>query len=339
MISIYDLAKLTGVSATTVSNVLNGRGRFSEKTRKLVLDAAAEHGYVTNLAARGLHSGISHTVGIITTDVSNEYFSSIVLEIERLMRLSGYTSFICNTLYDSRQLEEYIRELRRHNCDGIFIVGGSGPKDIASNSTLPHVFIDFTSSSTSENSVSIGTDLEKATHDQVDTLARHGCNRIMLLLLDALRAFRPEHPIYEGYRAGLEAHGLEFDPDLEIIGPHLKKSRVESRELVLGALDRGIEFDGIVATGDRQALGAVEALQERGLIPGKDVLVIGLDNSVYSQLSAPRISTVERDTDEMARLGAVAMLDLVAGREPDSRRIVVPYRVIERETTLGKADR
>lgn len=336
MVSVYDIAELTGVSATTVSNVLNGRGRFSNKTRDLVLKVAQEQGYVVNLAARGLHSGRSHTAGIITTDVSNDYFSSIVLEIERLMRTSGYTSFICNTLYDPDQLVAYVQELRQRNSDGIFIVGGTAPDNLAALTSQPLVLIDFYSNGTlPANSVTVRTDLFQATADQVVTLARHGCRRIVFLLLDAPGSYRPGHPIYQGYRAGLAACGLPLYEELELIGPHRKKSRMESRELVLDLIDSGAEFDGVLAVGDRQALGAVEALQERGLTPGHDVRVIGLDNSLYSQLYTPSISTVERNTDEMARVGAKAMLAMIEGKEPDAHEFTIPHRIIERATTLG----
>lgn len=336
MVSVYDIAQLTGVSATTVSNVLNGRGRFSKKTRDLVLKVADEQGYVVNLAARGLHSGRSHTAGIITTDVSNDYFASIVLELERLMRASGYTSFICNTMYDPNQLVAYVQELRQRNSDGLFIVGGTAPDNLATLTSQPLVLIDFYSSGALPvNSATVRTDLFQSTSDQVTVLARYGCQRIAILLLDAPRNYRPGHPIYQGYRAGLAACGLPFDSELEIVGPHLKKSRIESRELVLDLIDREVVFDGIVAVGDRQALGAVEALQERGLVPGQDVRVIGLDNSLYSQLYTPAISTVERNTDEMARAGAKAMLAMIEGKEPETREFTIPYRIIERATTLG----
>jgi DNA-binding LacI/PurR family transcriptional regulator len=88
-VTIYDIAKLAGVSAATVSNVLNDKGRVSERTRKLVQGIAEEQGYVVNSAAKSLRESRSRTIGVITPDVSNDFFSSIVLHRETLLFARG----------------------------------------------------------------------------------------------------------------------------------------------------------------------------------------------------------------------------------------------------------
>lgn len=337
MVSIYDIAEIAGVSPTTVANVLAGRGRFSKKTADLVHKIAREQGYVANQAARSLNSGKSGMIGIVTTDISNDYFSSIVVEIERLMHSAGFSSLICNTYYSAISLDDYLGELRQRNSDGIFVVGSAGTSDFSALAQTPCVLIDYAKDCHPDRYVAIDNDKALLMHDQVKTLADHGCKRIALLALEGPGPFEPDRPIHQYYQEALEDCGAAFDPSLLIVGPHVKKSHIESYELIDDALERGVSFDGIVAVGDRQAYGAVEAICAHGLTPGRDILVIGMDNSLYSQLSHPKISTIDRHTDKMARLGSEAMVALLKGEEPKSRKAVIPHHVVERETTLGMA--
>ena len=107
-VSIYDIAKLAGVSTATVSNVLNEKGSYSQKTRDLVLRIAREQGYVANFAAKSLRESSTKTVALLTPDVSNDFFSTLVLKVEGLLRTAGYSSYICNTGNDSEREDEYV---------------------------------------------------------------------------------------------------------------------------------------------------------------------------------------------------------------------------------------
>ena len=118
-------------------------------------------------------------------------------------------------------------------------------------------------------------------------------------------------------------------------GPHRQTSLVEAAQLVDECLDAGYEFDGVVALGDRVALGVVNALKERGVAVGTDVRVIGMDDSIYSRISSPAISTVRRNTSQLAERGVEALLALLAGEKPAQTHVIVPHEVIERTTTLG----
>jgi LacI family transcriptional regulator len=124
--SIYDIARLADISAGSVSKILNGKGHFSDATRKRVRDIAAQQGYVANFAAKSLRELRSHSVGIITPDVSNEFFSSIVLDAEIALRERGYTSYICNFSNDASVEEACVRGLRQKQVDAFLFVGGGG---------------------------------------------------------------------------------------------------------------------------------------------------------------------------------------------------------------------
>ena len=334
--SIYDIAKLAGVSACTVSYALNNKGRVSEKTRKRVLEIAKQQGYVANYTAKNLREQCTRTVGIVTPDVSNDFFSTIVMDAESQLAEQGYTAYICDSLNDNDREARYLRSLAERQVDGILFIGGSNPLlDEQMGTGICAVCIDRHHVEPSERLVIVGNDVRAMFHDAITTLLERGCSRVALLSVSAHDEDAEGLPRFDGYCDALVEHGIALDKRLVIDGPHKDKSYVEAEELVGNFLDGGGQLDGIVANGDRLALGATKALKARGLTPGEDVLVIGMDDSLYSKFAEPAISTINRDTRAMATEGVQALLTMMEGGEPERRTVVVPHRVVERASTLG----
>jgi len=335
-VSIYDIAKLAGVSTATVSNVLNNKGNYSEKTRELVLGIAREKGYVATFAAKSLRQASTKTIALLTPDVSNDFFSTIVLKVEGLLRAQGYTSYICNTASDSDREDEYVRGLISKQVDGFIYIGGVTRKPIHAAADLPVVHIDHTGASGMTREVYVGNDIAALTYDMTSTLFDRGCQHVALASVSASHYRSEDHDQAAGYFSYLADHGVRLDKNLVLEGPHKQTSLIEAAQLVDGCLDAGYSFDGVVALGDRVALGVVNALKERGVKVGHDVKVIGMDDSIYSRISTPSISTVRRNTSQMAEQGVGALLAMLQGGEPEQTHIVVPYEIVERTTTLGE---
>lgn len=334
-ISIRDIARIVGVSTATVSNALNGKGHCSEKTRSAVLEVARREGYVTNLAAKGLRQAKSHSIGIITPDVSNEFFSSLVLNIESFMHTKGYTSFICNTANNPEHSATYVRDMVQRNIDGFVFIGGRGGEESKLIGETPTVFIDHLVLDRPARSFYIENDLKRMTAGQTELLIRHGCKRIAFLVIDRHHTRIEDNENFQGFASAIRAASLVLDRNLIFMGSHQQPSRLEATELVSQALNDGITFDGIVAVGDRPAIGAIAALEERGIAVGSEVKVIGTDNSPYSMLYKPSLSTVDRNVDMMARSGVNALAAMLDGTELSATEAVIPHRIVERATTLG----
>lgn len=334
-VSIQDIAHIAGVSVATVSNVLNHKGRYSEKTRRLVEKVAKSEGYVPNLAARGLREARTHTVGIVTPDVSNDFFSTIVLDLEMTLRAHGYTSLICNTLNVPGYRADCLRTFRERQVDGVVLVGGGDLSAGELGWDVPVVCVDCEAGEDVPRAVSVNNDLRRMFHNATSVLVARGCERVGLLFVSAEASFDDGNPRFVGYSEALAAASLDLDRDLLLAGPHRQRSYVEAGQLVDACLDAGHAFDGLVCAGDRVAMGATEALRERGVRLGSDVRVIGMDNSLYSRVVTPPISSVDRGTSELAHQATDALLALMGDKELPERRIVVPHRIVERTTTLG----
>lgn len=333
--SIYDIAQAAGVSAATVSNVLNDRGRFSEKTRELVMRVADELGYMPNLAARGLRERRSNTIGIVTPDVSNDYFSRMVLSIERSMHERGYTSFICNTWYRDAENADYLAELKQRSTDGIFFVGSEHWGDLSLLCDIPCAFADFAYSERPSRYTIACNDFATMVRDQTELLIKRGCKRPALLMFERTDSPCEENVSLLSFKRCLDDRDIEYDDSMFLQVSHKKSSQEAARDRIELALESGLDFDGVACIGDRIALGCCEALQDHGLVPGEDVKVIGLDNSLYSRLANPGISTIERNTESMTRFAVDTMLQMLAGNDPAEREVVIPHRIIERASTLG----
>lgn len=335
-VSIYDIAKLAGVSTATVSNVLNNKGSYSEKTRDLVIRIAREQGYVANFAAKSLREASTKSIALLTPDVSNDFFSTLVLRVEGLLRGAGYTSYICNTANDDEREAEYLRSLISKQVDGIVMIGGVTRSRMQLPTDLPVVHIDHTGALGMSREVYVGNDMPQVSYDMTATLHAHGCERIALVSVSASLYRTAEHDQAAGYYGYLDEQGIRLDKNLVLEGPHRQTSLIEAGQLVDECLDAGYSFDGVVALGDRVALGVVNALKARGVDVGHEIRVIGMDDSIYSRVSTPSISTVRRNTGEMAERGVEALLAMLGGEPIAQEHIVVPHEVIERTTTLGE---
>ena len=334
-VSIYDIAKLAGVSTATVSNVLNQKGNYSEKTRKLVERIAREQGYVANFAAKSLRAASTKTVAILTPDVSNDFFSTLVLAVEGRLREAGYSSYICNTANDPERESSYVYGLLSKQVDGIVYIGGTTQSRIEANVDIPVVHIDHTGSTGVAREVFVGNDLPRLSYDMTATLFDRGCKHVALVSVSASLYRTAEHDQAAGYYAYLEEHGIVLDKNLVLEGPHRETSLLEAEHLVSNCLEDGFSFDGVVALGDRVALGVVNALKAHGIAVGSDVRVIGMDDSIYSRISSPAISTVNRHTAAMSERAITALLEMLGGAKPAQTHIIVGHDVVERETTLG----
>ena len=335
-VSIYDIAKLAGVSTATVSNVLNNKGSYSEKTRDLVMRIAREQGYVANFAAKSLREASTKSIALLTPDVSNDFFSTLVLRVEGLLRAAGYTSYICNTANDDEREAEYLRSLISKQVDGIVMIGGVTRSRMQLPTDLPVAHIDHTGALGMSREVYVGNDMPQVSYDMTATLHAHGCERIALVSVSASLYRTAEHDQAAGYYRYLEEQGIRLDKNLVLEGPHTQTSLIEAGQLVDECLDAGYSFDGVVALGDRVALGVVNSLKARGLDVGHEIRVIGMDDSIYSRVSTPSISTVRRNTGEMAERGVEALLAMLRGESVSQEHIVVSHEVIERATTLGE---
>jgi LacI family transcriptional regulator len=328
-ISIKEIADICGCSTATVSRVLNNTGRFSEETRKKVLNVVQKFNYQTNMVAKSLRTNKSQIIGVIVPDITNEFFASIVLAIETYCFPSGYSVFVCNTNEDENKERGYLRDLVAKGVDGIIYISGmsdSIPSD-SSILNIPIVCIDR-KPLIGNDIVCIQSDNYKGGFIATETLIKKGCRNIVIL--KDYRKLSTGNQRYSGYIDALNEYKIPINTELM---QNINVSFNSAKEAIDNLLNNKVYFDGIFAATDWMAMGALTALKEKGIdVPGK-VKIVGFDNITISKYSYPPISTIHQDKDEMGKTAAEVILKLISSKECKLNDITIPVELILRETT------
>lgn len=340
--TIYDIAKQAGVSASTVSRVINGKPGISEATRRKVQKLLDENNYIPDVTARGLVTQSSRTVGILIEDIRISLHTDAVYTIEQEMMEQGYT---CITLSTGPTLEkklEFIRILEQRRVEGAIFIGSmfgeeKGQTDspirqeVASHlGKIPVVLIN--GDLEIPNVYSIMADEERGTEEGYAHLVEEGRKEIIYLTEVATPSNKMK---VKGYRSGClkygggqegkvyQAPGRDTNPVDAV-----EKGRKAAKEI----LRRFPGMDAVMCSTDMTAIGCIRGLIEAGKRVPEDVAVMGVDNSLFGRLLEPTLTTIDNKLEECARNAARILLEAIDGRDP-SRRIIVPTELIRREST------
>jgi LacI family transcriptional regulator len=325
-----EIARLSNVSVATVSRVINQNGRFSKETEERVLHVIEEYGYKTNMVAKSLRVRQSKSIGVIVPDIKNEFFASIVLEIESYFFSNGYSVFICNTNGEEEKEQEYLRSLDAKGVDGLIYI--SGKEDISIQSLkrdIPIVCIDR-KPSIDENIAIVESDNYAGGFLATEELIRQGCKDI--IIIKSKRRISTTQSRYKGYKAALEKYNIPLNDMLMI---DLDQTTFEkAKDKMNKLIELGVPFDGVFATNDWLALGSLFAMKENDIHVPDEVKLIGFDNISISKYSYPSITTINQDKKKLGEEASKALLNFINKKEMKEKlHIVLPVKLVERETT------
>ena len=330
-VSIKDIARLSGVSVATVSRVINRNGRFSEETGKRVEAVIQEYQYTTDMTGKSLRENKTHTIGVIVPDITNELFATIVLELEKYFFEQGYSVLICNTNEEDKKEAAYFKILESKSVDGIICISGSEdlPEHIVA-SGIPIVCIDRKPKAKSDV-VYVESDHYLGGYIATEALIKKGCKRI--LLLSKQKALSVNTQRLSGYLDALKDYGLPVAQEL-LVGLSDDDSNFQgAKDRIFYMVKKKLSFDGIFATNDWRAYGALTALQQNGIAVPEEVRIVGFDGSSVSEYCYPAITTIQQNRKELALRAAQVLLEQMAGKEAAEHRVVLPVALIERGTT------
>jgi LacI family transcriptional regulator len=330
-VTIKDVARHSGVSAMTVSRVINRSERVSPETRRRVEQAIAELGYVPSRLARGLIRQKTGTLALIVPDVANPFFTLVVRGAEDVARRAGYRMILADTRADLAIEREVIEEMVAHRVEGIAIA----PVSDRSKSHLERlarfgvefVLIDRTVSGI-ESDVVTG-DNAGGTRRLVEHLISLGHRRVGFITeSDEVSTARERRQAYE---AALTAAGLPLD----------------ARLIVRSTVDPPGGFDGmrrlleleepptaVFAVNNLVAVGAIEAVRARGLEVPDDVALVCFDDIEYASRLYPFLTVMAQPAETLGSLGTQLLLERVEGRAPEQHRVVVlPAQFVVRKSS------
>jgi LacI family transcriptional regulator len=334
MYKLSDVAEKAGVSIATASLVFNNRPGVNEKTRKKVLSAAADLGYVPNNIARSLAMNRSQTIGLIVTDIENPFFGSLTRYIDECTRKNKF-SLILAMSCDDPGLENQIVENFISECvDGIIVVPAQLARtEFAIYETLRKRGIPVVFSTTYYPGFE---------GDYVMTDLAHGSYRLTKYLLDLghrdiafLAGADPEVPAsrlrLSGYNRAHEEAMIPRDPArvIRCALPNFQSGYLESARLLEG----GPPPDAVIAINDILALGAQKAFKERGYSIPRDISLAGYDDIIFSSISDVPFTTVRQNIPEIARLTVELMIGRILGLPQQQNHLLIAPELMVRETT------
>ncbi|MBA0428651.1 MULTISPECIES: LacI family DNA-binding transcriptional regulator [Stenotrophomonas] len=322
-ISINDVARVAGVSKSTVSRVLGG-GPVSEAVRGRVEAAIRQTGYHPNLQARRLRARHTGIIGLIVADIRNPFFTALIRAVEEVAYREGLRVTLCNTDEDPEREALYLQLMHEERISGLIFAPTRTTVGRLERLTLdyPTVLVDRAAPGGSIDSVVL--DNPAAMAGLVEHLVARGYRRIGGLFGSTSTTAAERR---DGYLAAMRTHGLQ--PDYREVEP--------TAEAAIATVDQWLAGpsrpEALVASNSLLLMGALKAARSAGLaIPGALALA-GFDNERWTELVEPGITVIEQPVEEMGRAAMSLLLERLRAPELPVRRLVMTGRCVVRGST------
>lgn len=329
MASIHDVAKEAGVSVATVSKVINNYPDVSDKTRKKVSQTIKRLKYHPNVAARGLVKGRSWTVGVfLTTPFTNPFVTELLEGIKTALQNSGYDLVHLSTRFDDPSYS-FVEHCLSRNVDGVvgFGVDRNDPHlEELLDSDIPTMFVD--ADIRGRRAGYITTENKAGIMQAVEHLTELGHSRIAFVsgeLNKAVGVLR-----HEGYMEGMKLHKLAVRDDYVKISDYSMEGGTRAMTELLELAERPT---AVICTSDMMAFGAINVIHRSGLSVPEDISVIGFDNTYYSEIFSPALTTVNQNIRSIGSHAIETLIAMIENSEFTPSVVTEPSNLVVRCTT------
>jgi DNA-binding LacI/PurR family transcriptional regulator len=310
MANIQDVAKHAGVSISTVSRVLNGRGRVNQEVVANVQAAIQALHYTPNRAARSLRTQQSRIIGLLISDIQNPFFTALIRGIEDVAQQNGYSVILCNSDENEQKERQYIEVLCAEHVAGAIIVPmHENKRTIQTFNTqqIPVVAVDRKV----PDADTVLVDNRRGAYDAISHLLTNGYRRIGIITGPPNITTSKER--LEGYYKALNEAGIAPDPAIIRYGSFKTDSgRVLASELLLAQP----AIDALFITNNLMTLGALETLHERNIRVPHDIGVVGFDEMPWATLGPISLTTVTQPVYEIGSTAAMRLFQRL--QNPDA---------------------
>ena len=331
-VTIKDIARLAGVSVTTVSRALNDAPGINPETRDRVLALCREQGYRTNLLARSLSSNRTYMLGAILSDIASPFHASLIRRIETHAREQGYQVMLCSGRPGDRDINRLFDFLISQRVDGILLPSANSAAVELLDQFDPQVPCVLLGGCAPEESGvrvnAVSTDNYVGGILAADYLHRLGHREVAYL------GFRPgnlTHALrYRGFLSAAEKHGMRVRTVENPTGASTIESGYEMASLLFR---EHFSQTAVFAAADAVALGVMQAADETGVPIPERLSLLGFDDIEYAALPKIRLTTIAQPAEALARSGVRLIVDLIEGGEQGeyTRKLLTPT-LVERST-------
>ena len=337
MSTLKDVAKMAGVSASTVSYVLNGKKKVRPETLEKINEAIRELNYQPNLLASSLKTNQSKTVGLVVSDLKSLFFVDILASIEAELGRQGYCMTVCNADNRPAREMECLNQLASRNIYGLILIGTVGRVLYDTrDQKIPMLCIDRVSN---QNLLTVMTDNELGGYLGARHLVAKGYRKIVFLACGDMR-FAEER--YIGYQramaeAGLETmlweqKSLDWEETCRMVQARVQTVRSAGQTVQSCGGEDG-EFDAVFGCTDYIAIGVLKGLLRSGVSVPEQVGVLGFDDIAPSKFTIPELSSVAQPKKQIGIMAVRSLMKLLRGEEIREKQILLQPEVIERESS------
>lgn len=320
---LEDVAKAAGVSKTTVSRVLNGRGYLSQTTIDKVHQAMQELDYRPNVIARQLFKQKTNLVGLVFPTVNNPFFSQLEAGLDTQLYANDYHALMGNSQNNPEKEHEFLHLLLNHQIDGLIIGSHNAVLPEYQTSSLPIVSI------------------ERSVAPQIPVVASDNYQG-GLLATQRLLDDGCQHIIHTNYpRENASTNGLRREAYEELMRQNNRPAITyevdfdttddKKRDIFRRLFTEHPEVDGIFADNDINARLIIQVANQMGLRVPEDFKIIGFDGADTTRILYPELTTIQQDIDQMAIIAVDLLQQRIAGNA-DVASVTIPVRLIEGTT-------
>ena len=308
--TLNDVARIAGVSPSTVSRILNGSAVVARDKRERVLHAVKQLGYRPNVMARGLARGQSMSIGVLTQAISSPFYGETLAGIEEGLAGSGYHPIFVSGHWQISEEREAIEVLTSRRVDAIILTGSSVPdKELrALAGRMPLVIVGRSVPGLEDRCICV--DNTAAESLGVQHLITLGHRRIAYLTGIA-SGQKDAFERFEAYKKTLEYAEIAFDPSLVVEGDYTERSGLFAVESLF---TRGALFTALACANDQSGYGARLALYRRGIRVPEDVSLVGFDDLQSSAYTTPPMTTVRQPIVAMGRTASLMAISFLSGQ-------------------------
>ena len=324
-VTIYEIASESGVSVSTVSRVLNNSPSVSTDKYNRIKEVIDKYNFTPNSLARSLTNKQTMTLGVIIPDISNPFFASLFLEIERYALEHNYTLILCNTLYggSSHGVKSpfnelmYFQMMLDKQVDGVLIIGGQVDKEEISedyinalnelNRNIPVVIIGEHINSC--DCLFIERNLAGGVSAAVQHL--HALGNVRIGFIGGEAGVRITTARFEAYRNTLKSLSLPYDGSLVALSDYYIQDGYISMNKVLS--NSSPNPTAVIAINDMVAIGAMRAIYDANLKVPDNIAVVSCDQFFESDYLIPRLTTLDQQNDYLGRLSIMKLISAING--------------------------
>ncbi|SIT67428.1 LacI family DNA-binding transcriptional regulator [Microbacterium sp. RU33B] len=328
-VTVAEVAARAGVSISTVSKAVNGTGQLRPETRQRVLQSARELNFQPNQLARGLLSGRSYTVGILSTDDWGRFTLPLLAGAEDALGAGQLSMLLCESRGDPIREQHYLRTLTARRVDGIIVTGHSRNVRPSLRTAVNVPVVYAVTVSDHLDDVSVTYDDTTGAIDAVNHLLATG-RRDIAVVMGPERHVASQHRL-DGAMRALQAAGLQPVLGTALFG---EWSERWGRDAAARLVNSSHPVDGVFAASDQIARGITEGIREAGLRSPDDIGVVGVDNwNVIAEASRPPLTTVDLNLEEVGRRAANRLLEAMEGGRGPAGVELIPTWLAVRQSS------